>query len=151
MLICSKSYFNIPFSHRQHLHDGNCSKIHGHNWAITLEFECSELDKNGFVVDFGNLKYIQNFINNNLDHASLFSKNDTIIKKLMSSEYKSLLKVLWVKNSSCEGIAKFLFKEFSKLVKNNEGNRVWIKTLTLYEDSKNFVTYAPSKQLHESI
>ena len=55
MITCSKLYKDIPFAHRQHLHDGHCSQIHGHNWDIKLTFSCKELDAMGFVVDFGKL------------------------------------------------------------------------------------------------
>ena len=67
MLTCSKTYRDIPFAHRQHRHDGHCALIHGHNWAITLTFACRETDANGFVVDFGDLKYLKTWIAQNLD------------------------------------------------------------------------------------
>jgi 6-pyruvoyltetrahydropterin/6-carboxytetrahydropterin synthase len=143
MLSCSKTYKDIPFAHRQPLHEGHCSKIHGHNWSITLEFQASELDKNGFVVDFGKLKYIKAFIDSTLDHACLFSKDDAIIGDLANSSYGDLFNICWVENASCEGIALFLYETFSKLIKENEGDRVSIKTITLNEDAKNFVTYTP--------
>ena len=62
MLVCSKTYKDIPFAHRQHIHSGDCSKIHGHNWSIEIIFKAKELDKNGFVIDFGSLKYLKDFI-----------------------------------------------------------------------------------------
>ena len=76
MLTCSKTYRDIPFAHRQHRHDGHCALIHGHNWAIKLTFACRETDANGFVVDFGDLKYLKTWIAQNLDHACLFNESD---------------------------------------------------------------------------
>ena len=58
MMTCSKTYSDLPFAHRQHRHAGHCSLIHGHNWELKITFACEEFDKNGFVVDFGNLKYM---------------------------------------------------------------------------------------------
>lgn len=143
MLTCSKTYKDIPFAHRQPLHKGHCSKIHGHNWSIIIEFEATELDANGFVVDFGNLKYIKAFIDDHLDHACLFSKEDSQVHALSNSEFKGLFKILWVDNASCEGIAQFLYEAFSELIKVQENGRVSIRSLKLYEDEKNFVTYTP--------
>ena len=143
MLTCSKVYKDIPFAHRQPLHKGYCSKIHGHNWSIIIEFEAKELDANGFVVDFGNLKYIKAFIDEHLDHACLFSKEDSQVQDLSQSEFNDLFKILWVDNASCEGIAQFLFETFSQLIKEKEAGRVSIRSLKLYEDEKNFVSYAP--------
>ena len=59
MITCSKTYRDIPLSHRQPFHAGKCSRLHGHSWAITLTFEAEELDENGFVIDFGDLHFIQ--------------------------------------------------------------------------------------------
>jgi 6-pyruvoyltetrahydropterin/6-carboxytetrahydropterin synthase len=59
MLTCKKTYFDVPFAHRQHLHDGHCSFVHGHNWDISITFACDKTDENGFVVDFGKLKFLK--------------------------------------------------------------------------------------------
>lgn len=143
MLTCSKTYKDIPFAHRQAHHPGHCSKIHGHNWSVTIEFQASELDENGFVVDFGNLKYLKEFIDNHLDHACLLSKEDAQAKELAESPFKELFHICWVDNASCEGIAVYLFKEFSRLLEENEGKRVSIRSIKLQEDDKNHVRYTP--------
>ena len=112
MLTCSKTYKDIPFAHRQPLHKGHCSKIHGHNWSIIIEFQATELDANGFVVDFGNLKYIKAFIDEHLDHACLFSKEDSQIDALSKSEFKDLFKILWLDNASVKELHSFYTKHF---------------------------------------
>ena len=33
-----------------------CEKLHGHNWIITVYCKAKELDKNGMVVDFSEIK-----------------------------------------------------------------------------------------------
>lgn len=146
MLSCFKTYKDIPFAHRQPLHKGACSKIHGHNWSITVEFEASALDINGFVVDFGKLKYLKAFIDSQLDHACLFAKEDTEVQALAESDFSPLFKIVWVDNASCEGIALYLYQQFSNLLKENEGDRVWIRSLRLDEDDKNGVIYTPKAQ-----
>ncbi len=85
MLTCSKTYPDIPFAHRQHLHEGHCAFVHGHNWSITLTFACAQPDANGFVVDFGRLKYIRQWIDKNLDHACLFNADDPMREVLLEA------------------------------------------------------------------
>ena len=143
MLRCFKTYKDIPFAHRQPLHKGACSKIHGHNWSITIEFEAKELDANGFVVDFGKLKYLKAFIDDRLDHACLIAKGDRKVRALAQSEFAPLFKIVWVDNASCEGIALYLYEQFSTLLKEHERDRVKIHSLRLDEDDKNGVTYTP--------
>ena len=142
MFTCKKSYYDIPFAHRQHLHDGHCAWIHGHNWGITVTFACHETDTNGFVVDFGKLKYLKTWIEANLDHACLFNENDLEGKKLLS-HFDNLFKPYILPNCSCEGIAYHLYGIFDSMVRENTDNRVWITAIEVVEDAKNSATYKP--------
>ena len=141
MITCSKLYKDIPFAHRQHLHDGHCSKIHGHNWDIRITFGCKELDSRGFVVDFGKLKYIKKYIEDMLDHACVLSWDDPLYEEIVAP---GVYKLYLVENASCEGLAKHLFEQFSDLLHMAEGERTWIDEIEIFEDSKNSVKYKPT-------
>ncbi|MDQ8206672.1 6-carboxytetrahydropterin synthase [Coraliomargarita sp. SDUM461003] len=143
MITCSKIYTDIPFAHRQHLHSGHCSQIHGHNWDIKLDFACSEYDSNGFVVDFGKLKYLKKYIDDNLDHACVFSDEDPLAKQILDSAPAGVYQPYWVKSASGEGLAKHLYQVFSALVREHEGERVWISGIEIFEDRKNTVKFIP--------
>ena len=86
MITCSKSYRDIPLSHRQPNHQGRCSRLHGHSWSITLTFEADELDENGFVVDFGDLHFIEDWIDQHLDHATAVWEKDPKLSELQALE-----------------------------------------------------------------
>jgi|TARA_B100001093_G_scaffold216206_1_gene207504 6-pyruvoyltetrahydropterin/6-carboxytetrahydropterin synthase len=142
MLTCKKEYRDIPFSHRQHTHSGHCSYIHGHNWGIEITFACKNLDANGFVIDFGKLKSIKNWIESNLDHAILMNESDPEkdhILKSCPSAFKSYI----VDNCSCEGLAFHFYEVFSKILSEDTKSRVFIVDLTVTEDSKNSATFCP--------
>lgn len=51
--------------------DHQCSRLHGHNYLIEVELESEELDATGFVVDFGELSSIKQYIADVLDHRHL--------------------------------------------------------------------------------
>ena len=136
MLTCKKSYRDIPFAHRQHHHDGHCALIHGHNWAITLTFACRETDVNGFVVDFGKLRYLKNWIDEHLDHACLFNADDPGREALLQ-QAGDLFKPYVLPNCSCEGIAEHLYGIFDPMVRNATEDRAWIISVEIEEDSKN--------------
>ena len=136
MLTCRKNYSDIPFAHRQHTHDGHCAFIHGHNWNITLTFACRAVDENGFVIDFGKLKYIKKWIDEHLDHACLFSENDVKARKILAA-YGNLFKAYTLPNCSCEGIAQHLHEIFDPMVRKKTNNRAWITTIEITEDTKN--------------
>ena len=143
MLTCSKTYSDIPLGHRQPLHKGRCAFIHGHNWEIKITFKADEMDENGFVVDFGELNYIADWIDENLDHACAFSASDPQRAKIEELVELNLVKPLWIDNVSCEGLAKHLFEIFDPMVRANTAGRVHVVSIELFEDTRNSALYRP--------
>lgn len=141
-LTCSKIYQDIPFAHRQHHHPGHCQLIHGHNWGIRLTFACSETDSNGFVVDFGGLKFIRSWIEENLDHACVLNKDDPELERLLK-DLSGFIKPLIVSNCSAEGLARFFYDTFNPMVLQQTSNRAWIVAVEVLEDSRNSARYEP--------
>ena len=140
MITCQKIYTDIPFAHRQHLHDGHCSLLHGHNWTLEITFACEELDENGFVVDFGKLGYIRSWIDKNLDHACVFNKDDQE-KDILIKSAPQVFKSYVVDNCSCEGMAQHLYEVLNSLVERETGGRVRVVKVKVWEDSRNSATY----------
>lgn len=146
MYTCQKTYSDIPFAHRQHHHDGHCAQIHGHNWSFTFVFGCRELDRCGFVVDFGKLKPIKYWIEDHLDHACLLNRDDPMLdslKKLKDERGKPLLNSHVVDCCSSEGIAKHLYEVMTPIVEELTEGRAHIVSVNVTEDSRNSATYAP--------
>jgi 6-pyruvoyltetrahydropterin/6-carboxytetrahydropterin synthase len=143
---CSKTYPDIPFAHRQHRHQGHCARIHGHNWTLKLTFACVEYDSNGFVVDFGNLKYIKQWIADHLDHACVLAADDPLLDRIVNS-VPEVYKLYEVTNASCEGLSVHLWDIFSHLVYMHEGRRVWIAQLDLAEDTHNATCFVPTPEV----
>ena len=144
MFTCSKSYQDIPLSHRQPLHSGRCARLHGHSWSVTLTFASKNFDSNGFIVDFGELHYIADWIEENLDHGTIICKTDPRIDEIRSLAQSGLLKITEIENASCEGIAQFLFNTFDRLVRYNTNERAWLQKIHIQEDSKNSATFEPN-------
>lgn len=61
--------FEISASHRLQLdYESKCQRTHGHNWKITVFCKSHELDANGMVVDFSEVK---RKVKEVLDHQDL--------------------------------------------------------------------------------
>ena len=59
----------ISASHRLEVgYESKCTQLHGHNWVITVFCRARELDQNGMVVDFTEVK---RRIKRRLDHQNL--------------------------------------------------------------------------------
>jgi 6-pyruvoyltetrahydropterin/6-carboxytetrahydropterin synthase len=48
-----------------------CSRVHGHNYTVTVELRSKELNVNAFVLDYRALDPIKKYIDEVLDHRHL--------------------------------------------------------------------------------
>jgi len=142
MYTCSKTYSDIPFAHRQFRHFGHCNLIHGHNWSFTFTFGCTELDENEFVVDFGALEFLKNWLEEQFDHAFVYGIDD-VASKQMLTEFPDLFKAIEIEAPSTEGVARYVFKQSKPMIQDAFGERVSLISVSVCEDSKNSVEYRP--------
>ncbi len=87
--------FSFSAAHMLHgLPEGHpCSRMHGHNYVVTVHLRSEKLNDTGFVKDYNELRVVKEYIDKQLDHRNL---ND-IMSPL---------------NSSAENLAKMLFDVF---------------------------------------
>lgn len=150
MLTCTKTFDEIPFAHRQPKHDGHCAFIHGHNWKVTVEFLATSLDHNGFVVDFGKLHFVKEYLAK-FDHALVLSANDPLWDSMTLERGQEtfwidplgtrVARVVQVGNGSCEGLAEMFATDINELIERETSGRVTVARLTVHEDEDNSATY----------
>ncbi len=49
-------------------YESKCTRLHGHNWIITVFCRSEQLDRNGMVIDFSKIKEL---VKEPLDHRNL--------------------------------------------------------------------------------
>jgi 6-pyruvoyltetrahydropterin/6-carboxytetrahydropterin synthase len=134
----TKVFPEIPFAHRQHNHSGHCAFIHGHNWTIEVTFGCRAPDENNFVIDFGKLGFLKEWISANLDHAFVVNKDDPELHAtFMPLAKRGVFKLFVVPSGSAEGLAMFLHSTFSTMVDSSTKGRVFVVSVRILEDSRN--------------
>lgn len=141
MITAKKRYDDIPAGHRAPFHDGHCQFVHGHNYSFEFVFGCATPDSNGFVVDFGKLGCIKEFLVENFDHRLLISGDDPELAVFEELNLKQLCDLRVVCNSSAEGLAEMCFNYVSELILTSFGNRAWLVSVTVHEDSRNSATF----------
>lgn len=153
-LTCTKRYDDLPFAHRQPNHNGHCALIHGHNWGFEFEFTATELDECGFVIDFGKLKWLKEWINERFDHTLLLNEGDPHLRYLRQAldtqpgerGYGAFAKLIVVPDCSCEGLAAWLIHEVNIVVQRHTDGRVSVRKVKVIEDSKNHATVYGNEQ-----
>lgn len=142
MLTCSKLYKDFPAAHRQPNHDGHCRFIHGHNYDFEFVFAAHHRDDNGFVVDFGKLTFIKEFLTDTFDHTFCVSEGDPQKSLFLELDLQGLAVVRVMPDTSAEGMAEYVHKHVDELVQQMTRGRVWVIAVRVCEDSKNWATFS---------
>ena len=72
----TKTYRNLPCAHRQWKHDGHCAYIHGYSREYTFNFDAESMDQHGWVVGFGDLKELEEYLIEMYDHTMLIAEDE---------------------------------------------------------------------------
>lgn len=101
-------------------YEGNCERIHGHNWKVDVVVACQELDDQGMGVDFKDLKRALKNVLEGLDHKNL-------------NDVEPFDRV----NPSSENIASYIFSQLEKRVSNN----ISLMRVTVWESESACASY----------
>jgi len=86
-------------AHRLREYEGNCERLHGHNWKVEAAVEVDRLDSRGMAIDFREVKKALHEILDRLDHGYL---ND--------------IPPFTEENPSSENLARYLFEEMERRI-----------------------------------
>lgn len=130
--------FKFEYGHRLMKHQGACKNLHGHSARIAVKIEADTLNDNDMVIDFNDLKFIEDRINTQFDHSAIFNKNDPLFKLLQSSEVCQEFKLIAMDDDPTSEIFAKLFAE-----QINEDLEFQFKsiTVTFWETAKNSASY----------
>ena len=104
---------HMAAAHQLRNFHGKCENLHGHNWKIEVYVTGKDLEENGILVDFRQIKQATQEVINELDHRFL---NDL-------QYFKEV-------NPSSENIARHIFDSVGKLLNND---RVRVSRVTAWE------------------
>lgn len=115
----------LEFAAAHHLrgYEGNCARLHGHNWKVEIKVSGQQLNQVGMLIDFKEIKRRSKDILKRLDHYYL-------------NEIPPFDEVL---NPTAENIAYYLFSELSQVI-NDE--RIQVAAIVVWENERNSATYA---------
>lgn len=108
-------------SHSLRDYEGQCQRLHGHNWKVEVEVNASKLDNVGMGMDFKQIKRATKQVLEGMDHYHLneIPPFDTI-------------------NPTAENIASYIYDEIGKLI-NQEF--VKVSAVTIWETERACVRY----------
>lgn len=124
----------IHFSYGHRLRDyvGKCAHLHGHNGRILIELSNKELNHQGMVMDFFEIKStLGAWINEHLDHRMILSRKDPLAEILkQNGEPVALMD----ENPTAEAIARWIFRAAREM-------NLPVYRVTLWETENSFAVY----------
>ena len=132
--------FSFAMSHRLSCHQGNCRHIHGHNYKIIVGIKTEELNDNGMVMDFSDLKKIVSKYLNTLDHALMVNDSDDDMISKIIDVIPDLKFVLIPYEPTAENMARDIYY----CVDADIPNYAQMDYVTVYETDTSQATYTES-------
>lgn len=118
--------------------------MHGYSRAFILWFEADERDEYGFVMDFGALQEVQQWLAKNFDHTLLLDADDPLLPKFRELEEAGGCTLVVFDDVSMEGSAKHVYDWVAPWVQETSKGRVWLASVECRENDKNSAVYLPS-------
>lgn len=119
----------------------HCKFIHGYSLSFSFKFGCSELDDKNWVVDFGGLKDLKNWLEDNFDHTLAVDHNDPMKETLQELARHELAVIRLFDGVGCEKFAEHAYNFASKMITEKYGDRCWVESVEVREHGANSAIY----------
>lgn len=154
MFFSTKKIGPISTSHRNWRAASNpnrdsrkCAVCHGYSRYIQFTF-AGELDEHQWIYDFGDAKFIKQWLEENWDHRTLVSADDPQLNKLIQAEQDGLLYLTIVPSEDnwgpgIEGSCKWVYDSINPIILEKTNNRAWIAKVEIWEHEQNTASFVP--------
>ncbi len=126
--------------HADHSH---CHLLHGYSLQFKFTFGCNELDNKNWAVDFGGLKPLKAWLEDNFDHKTAIDKDDPFLDKFMELQKLDLAEIVVMDGVGAEKFAEHAWKFANELVKEMSDGRCWCESVECAEHGANSAIYTP--------
>ena len=126
---------------RQWRADSHCNLIHGYALQFELTFGSKKLDERNWVVDFGGLKELKQWLKNNFDHKITVAKDDEQIDRILKLQDEGLAEVVVMNGVGCEKFAEHAFHFANDLVSKQTNGRCFCVSCEVREHGANSAIY----------
>jgi len=142
----TKVYKNLPCGHAQYFDvkddgtPGHCAQVHGYDRSVEFTF-AGEPDEHGWIVPFGKLKDVKDFLEYYFDHVTVLPADDPRIGTIPDAmvDNGGLLGTLRVLPSgvSMEMSSVFIWEHVNHYIYKITNGRCYVERVRVYEHERN--------------
>jgi len=152
MYISTKRIGPISTGHRQWRDEGHCKWVHGYGRYVKFTFACNALDDKMWCMDFGDLKWVKKWLEDQWDHRLLLASDDPLLpefRKLhdLGALNMNVMNVAEGHGPGIEASCKFVFDNINPEILRITDNRVWIHKVEIFEHEFNSAIYINEESL----
>ena len=125
---------------RQWRADSHCNLIHGYALQFEFVFGGTELDERNWIVDFGGLKPLKEWLKQMFDHTYLVAEDDPEMDTVLMLQDRGLIDMRVVPATGCERFAEMAFDKAEEIVSKLTDGRCWVQSVTVREHEANSAT-----------
>jgi 6-pyruvoyltetrahydropterin/6-carboxytetrahydropterin synthase len=116
--------FRWEMGHRLKFHQGKCINLHGHSYKMMVEFT-GDVDENGMVLDYYDVKEIVAPLVEELDHGFLVYENDTELQEMLKKLNSKHTVVKF--ESTAENLCKYFLEKIAERELPGNINKISVK------------------------
>lgn len=122
--------------------DSHCSLLHGYSIGVKLTFEAEVLDERNWVMDFGGLAEVKQFLGDTFDHTMLIAEDDPHIDEICGLAGIGVANVVVLPCVGCEAFAAHIYHFVEEwLFDRKHAPRVALASVEVFEHGANSAIY----------
>lgn len=140
----TKRFGPISTGHRQWRHNGHCAFVHGYGRIVEIVFGAEELDARGWVVDFGDLRDVKKWLEEEWDHRVLLAYDDPLLEEFKALDEKGGIDINILPPEYGPGIeqsCKYVFDNVDEIINEKTHERCWVESVRIWEHENNSAFY----------
>ena len=147
---------DFPVAYKQWKADTHCNLNHGYSFTFKFFFGANELDKRGWVVDYGGFKELKEILKDQFDHKTLIAADDPDLEAYKELDQKGFMKLTVLPAMGCELIADMLYKYINgvyipEMWGPGEAERVWCFRVEVRETQSNMAWREGHREWNEDL
>jgi len=141
----------ISTGHRQWRDTKHCSYVHGYGRYVQFVFGCKSLDDRQWVVDFGDLKDVKKWLEDQWDHRLLIASDDPLLPNFeelheLGGCNLNVMDVTQGWGPGIEGSCKFVYDHVNPMVLQKSNYRCWVAKIEIWEHDLNSAIFIPDDE-----
>lgn len=118
----------------------HCRYMHGYALSVRLNFKGTLNDRN-WVYDFGDLKFVKDFLTETFDHKTVVAEDDPELETFKELHEKGIIQLVTIPHVGCEKFAEYICKKIATTIEINSNERVKLMSVEVREHSGNSAIY----------